>query len=65
MFNKFDENEDNYNLKYILGSRKSIYGYIEKSPLSKNYQYYESTTDKHIQLDLTKGKESNEEVVEK
>jgi hypothetical protein len=38
---------------------------VEKSRLSNNYQCYESVIDKDIELNLIKGKEFNEEVVEK
>jgi hypothetical protein len=59
MFNKFDDKEDCYYLKYICSPGKNIYGYIEITPLIKNYQYYESKVDKHIGLDFTKGREYN------
>jgi hypothetical protein len=63
MFNKFDDKEDSYYLKYIYRPDKIVYGYIEKSPFTKNYQYYESEIDNHIKLDFTKGREYNENVV--
>jgi hypothetical protein len=49
----------------IFCEGKAVYGYMEKSPLTDNYQHYESAIDKHIELDFTKGKEYNEEVVGK
>jgi hypothetical protein len=36
---------------------------VEKSPLMNNYQYYDCEIDKHIQLDFTKGRDYNENVV--
>jgi hypothetical protein len=36
MFNKFDENEDSYYLKYICNPNIKTYGYVEKSPLTNN-----------------------------
>jgi hypothetical protein len=63
MFNKFTEEDDSYYLKYIYRPDKYIYGYIEKNPLTENYQYYECDIDKHIKLDFTKGKNYNEEAV--
>jgi hypothetical protein len=63
MFNKFDDGEDSYYLKYIYCPGRSIYSYIEMSPLTKNYQYYEGKVDKRIGLDFTKGREFNENVV--
>jgi hypothetical protein len=63
MFNKFTDDEDSYYLKYIYRPDKNVYGYIKKSPLTDNYQYYECDIDKQIQLDFTKGKNYNEEVL--
>jgi hypothetical protein len=63
MFNKFDENEDSYYLKYIFCPCKAVYGHVEKNPLTNDHQYYESAVDKHIELDFTKGREYNKEVV--
>jgi hypothetical protein len=60
IFNKFDENEDSYYLKYIFSPRKDGYCYVEKSPLC---QYYKSAIDEHIELDFTKKREYNEEVM--
>jgi hypothetical protein len=59
MFNKFEDEENSYYLKYIYSPTKDVYGYVEMSPLTKNYQYYESKIDKCIKLDFTKGKEYN------
>jgi hypothetical protein len=63
MFNKFDEKEDSYSLKYVFCSGRNIYGYVEKSPLTNNYQYYECVKDKHFKLDFTNGREYNENIV--
>jgi hypothetical protein len=63
MFNKFDDKEDSYYLKYIYSPSRYVYDCIEKSPLTDNYQYYEFHIDKHIQLDFTKGRNYNEKVV--
>jgi hypothetical protein len=63
MFNKFDDKEDSYYLKYIYVPKRNVYDYVEKSPLTENYQYYECDIDKHIMLDFTKGKDYNENVV--
>jgi hypothetical protein len=60
MFNKFDDGDDSYYLKFIYHRVfGNIYGYIEMSPLTKNYQYYEGKIDKCIGLDFTKGREYN------
>jgi hypothetical protein len=59
MFNKFDDKDDSYYLKYVYSPEQHLYGYIEMSPLTKNYQYYESKIDKRIGLNLTKGREYN------
>jgi hypothetical protein len=59
MFNKFDDKEDSYYLKFIYNPVGNIYGYIEMSPLTNNYQYYEGGIDKRIRLDFTKGREFN------
>jgi hypothetical protein len=45
MFNKLDEKEDSYYLKYIFCPRKCVYGYVKKSPFNNNYLYYESEID--------------------
>jgi hypothetical protein len=37
MFNKFDDKEDSYYLKYIYHPDKYVYGYVEKNPLTENY----------------------------
>jgi hypothetical protein len=63
MFNKFTEEDDSYYLNYIYHPDKYIYGYVEKNPLTDNYQYYECNIDKHIKLDFTKRKEYNDNVV--
>jgi hypothetical protein len=63
MFNKFDNKEDSYYLKYVYKPNLKTYGYVEKSPLTNNYQYYESEIDKHTELDFTKGKNFNDNVV--
>jgi hypothetical protein len=65
LFNKFDEKEDSYFLKYVFCPRKAEFSYPGKSPLNNNYQYYESNIDKHIEIDLSNRKEYNEEVVVK
>jgi hypothetical protein len=65
MFNKFTEEDDSYYLKYIYRPDKYVYGYVEKNSLTENYQYYECDIDKHINLDFTKGKDYNEDVLEK
>jgi hypothetical protein len=56
MFNKFDGKEDSHYLKYTFCLRRAVYCYMQKSPLTNNYQYYESVIEKHIELDFTKGK---------
>jgi hypothetical protein len=48
MFNKFNDKEDNYYLKCIFCPSRDVYGCVGKSPLTNNYQYYESEIDKHI-----------------
>jgi hypothetical protein len=63
MFNKFDDKDDSYCLKFICNPSENIYGYIEMSPLTKNYRYYESGIDKRIGLDFTMGSEYNENAV--
>jgi hypothetical protein len=65
MFNKYDNKEDSYYLKYVYCPSRDVYGYAQKSLLTKNYQYYESAIDKHIKLDFSKGREYNENVVDK
>jgi hypothetical protein len=64
MFNKFYDKEDSYYFKYIYNPVANIYGYIEMSPLTKNYQYYECKIDKRIGLDFTNGKKFNENAVD-
>jgi hypothetical protein len=54
MFNKFDDKEDSYYLKYVYYPSRNVYGYVEKSPHTNNYQYYECDIDKHIMLDFSK-----------
>jgi hypothetical protein len=54
MFNKFDDGDDNYYLKYMYYPKQYLYGYIEMSPITNNYQYYEGKVDNHIRLDFTK-----------
>jgi hypothetical protein len=63
MFNKFDDKEESYYLKYIYSPKGNVYSYVEKSPLTDNYQYYECNINDHIKLDFTKGKNYNEEAV--
>jgi hypothetical protein len=50
-------------LKGIYSPTEEIYGYVKKSPLTNNYQYYESRIDRSIGLDFTKGRYYNENVV--
>jgi hypothetical protein len=63
MFNKFDDKKDSYYLEYVYKLTIETYGYVEKTQLSYNYQYYECVVDNNIKLDFTKGREHNENVV--
>jgi hypothetical protein len=63
MFNKFDDKDDSYYLKYVYYPSRDAYRYVEKSQVTKNYQYSESVIDKHIKLEFTKGREYNENIV--
>jgi hypothetical protein len=63
MFNKFDDGEDSYYLKFMYNPVGNIYGYTEMNPLTNNYQYYEGKVDERIGFDLTKGREYNENAV--
>jgi hypothetical protein len=65
MFNKFDDENDSYYLKFIYCPEQYLYGYIEMSPITNNYQYYEGKVDKRSGLYFTKGKEYNEDAVNK
>jgi hypothetical protein len=50
MFNKFDDKEDIYYLKYLYCPGRTLYDYVEKSPFTKNYQHYRSVIDKGKRL---------------
>jgi hypothetical protein len=50
-------------LKFIFSPKQYLYGYIEISPITNNYQYYERKVDKRIGLDFTKGREFNVDTV--
>jgi hypothetical protein len=63
MFNKFDDGEDSYYLKFIYCPEPHIYCYLEMNPITKNYRFYESKLDEHIGFDLIKGREYNEDAV--
>jgi hypothetical protein len=66
-FNKHSDKEENNYLKFVYNHFKCLYGHVhvKHNPINERDKFYSNLTDKRMKVNFAKGKEYNEDLVNK